>query len=320
MQTKTLLEADGTVKNFFDWVRADGSTEFKPEAGRYQLYGQHLCPFSNRATIGRVIKGLDKAIGFTNCDWVLPEGTGWKISPEKDGCDADPVHNAGYLRELYEISAKKLGASGFSGVVTVPVLYDTKLDRIVSTDSAGILRMFNSEFQALCATEEHRKLDLYPEALRDKIEEVEGWTQKLIGFGVYGPGRAQTQADYDAAIHSLFTGLDRMEHLLSKQRYLAGSQLTEADIRMFVTLVRFDCVYYFLKCTRKRIASDYPALWAFTREIYQTGNVKSMINIPQIVGGYFSDWRIKKSMNALGIIPAIPTLNFDEPHGREKIV
>ncbi|KAF6030313.1 hypothetical protein EB796_011393 [Bugula neritina] len=326
MATKTVLEEDGTIKGFFDWVKQDGSTPFQPEAGRYHLYGQHLCPFSNRATIGRVIKGLESAISYDNLDYVLPEGPGWKFSPEKPGCDADSINGCSILREVYDASAKKLGAKGFcyhsvgfSGGVTVPVLYDRKLGRIVSNDSASILRMLNSEFNEFCATPAQAKLDLFPPALQSEIEEAEAWQTKSIIFAVYGPAYAKTQEDFDAAIVKLFDGLDKAEELLSKQRYVVGKQMTEADIRLFVTLVRFDAVYVHMKCYLKRVNRDYPALWGFVRDIYQTGNIKDVVVFDEILKGYFLS-KYMKPVNPYGIVPKLPPLDFHAPHGRELMV
>ncbi|XP_067946559.1 glutathionyl-hydroquinone reductase YqjG-like [Watersipora subatra] len=314
MPSQTVIESDGTIKSFTDWVKADGSTDFQPENGRYHLYGQHLCPFSHRAAMGRVLKGLEDVISMDNMDYELNRGEGWKFSPGKEGCDADSVNGYKYLKEAYTASAKKLGASGFSGTVVVPTLYDKKLQRVVSNESADILRMFNEEFNEFCVNKE---LDLFPEALRPEIEEVEKWTHMTIGLGVYGPGRAENQEEYDSAIEKLFTGLDKAEAILSKNRYLVGKQLTEADVRLFVVLIRFDVVYYFLKCCKRRIA-DYPALWAYTRDIYQTGNIKSTVVFDQIMKGYFMSY-YTRAINPNKIVPVLPELNYDEEPNRENM-
>jgi len=318
MATRTVIEEDGSIKGFNDWIKADGSTEHQPEAGRYHIYGQHLCPYSNRATIGRVLKGLENIISYDNVDWLLLEGKGWKFNPEREGCDSDSVNGYEYLRDAYDATAKKLGApAGYVGMVTVPTLYDKKLQRVVSNDSASILKMFNSEFQEFCSSPEHRDLDLYPEELREKVDEVEEWTNKQIITAIYYPVAAKNQKDYDAAIENLYSGLDKLEGVLSKSRYVTGSTLTEADIRLFCVLIRFDPVYALLFCTKKRVV-DYPAIWAYTRDVYQTGNVRATINRDQTIKGYFLSYR-RKLTNPHGIVPALPDLNYEEPHNRANL-
>ncbi|XP_067946244.1 glutathionyl-hydroquinone reductase YqjG-like [Watersipora subatra] len=314
MSGKTVIEEDGTIKSFKDWIKADGSTDFLPEKERYHIYGQHVCPFFHRTAIGRVLKGLEDVISMDNLDYVNEKDKGWKFSPEKEGCDADSINGYEYLREAYEASAKKLGASGFSGSVVVPTLYDKKLGRVVSNESADILRMFNEEFNEFCTNKE---LDLFPQALRPEIEKVEGWVLGAIGYGVYGPGWAKTQEDYDAAIEKVYSALDKAEEMLSKKRYLVGEQMTEADIWLFVILIRFDPVYFIMRCCKKRI-SDYPALWAYIRDIYQTGNIKSTVVFDHIMKSYFLS-HILKPWNPYGIVPSLPELNYDEPSNRENM-
>ncbi|XP_067946549.1 glutathionyl-hydroquinone reductase YqjG-like isoform X2 [Watersipora subatra] len=314
MVSKTVIEEDGTIKSFKDWIKADGSTEFQPEKGRYLVYGGHVCPYSHSVTFTRALKGLEDVIGLDIVDYVNVKGKGWRFSPEKDGCDADSVNGCEYLREVYEASAAKLGASGFSGVVCLPTLYDKKLGRVVSQESGDILRMFNSEFNDFCV---NKDVDINPPALQAEIEETEAWIKESIASMVYTPGRAESQEVYDAAVEKLFGGFDKAESILSKKRYLVGDQLTVADIRLFAVLIRFDPVYFIMRCCRKRV-SDYAALWPYTRDIYQTGNVRSTVVFEHIVRGYFLS-HVLKLLNPNGIVPSLPELNYEEAHHRENI-
>ncbi|XP_067946424.1 glutathionyl-hydroquinone reductase YqjG-like isoform X1 [Watersipora subatra] len=294
-----------------NWVKADGSTRFAPESGRYHLYVSYACPWASRTLMLRSLKGLKKAISVDVVDWLMTE-KGWSFNPEVAGCTPDSVNGYSCLRQVYT----EHGAENFNGKVTVPVLYDKKNKEIVNNESSEIIRMLSAEFNEFCETEEQRKLDLYPEHLRAGIDGVNEWIYTSINNGVYRAGFAQTQEAYDKAVHELFNALDRAEEILSKTRYLTGSEFTEADVRLFVTLIRFDMVYVqHFKCNRKRII-DYPSLWPYVRDIYQMPGVKETVNMEHIVKHYLKS---HKHINPFGIVPINPILDFEEPHQRENI-
>ncbi|XP_067946427.1 glutathionyl-hydroquinone reductase YqjG-like [Watersipora subatra] len=295
---------------FRDWIKADGSTRFIPEAGRYHLYVSYGCPWANRTMIVRNLKGLQKTISLDIVSYKRVEG-GWAFHPELPGCTADTINGFSTLKELYRSQD-----DSYSGRVTVPVLYDKKNKEIVNNESSEIIRMLNTEFNEFCETEEQKKLDLYPEHLRAGIDAVNEWIYPSINNGVYRSGFAQTQEAYDGAVHELFAALDRAEEILSKTRYLTGSELTEADVRLFVTLIRFDMVYVqHFKCNRKRII-DYPNLWPYVRDIYQIPEVKETINMNHIVQLYYANML---HVNPFGIVPINPLIDFEEPHHRENM-
>ena len=290
--------------SFRSQIRADGSTDFAPESGRYHLYVSYACPWAHRTLIARKMKGLENAITFNVVDPVLPN-TGWSFDGSALGATGDTINGFRNLREAYSASNPK-----FEGAITVPVLWDKRTRQIVNNESAEILRMLNSEFQN-CAT--RQDVDLYPESQRKQIDEVNDWIYPCINNGVYRCGFATKQAAYSLAFKELFGALDRAEMILASSRYLTGSELTEADVRLFTTLVRFDAVYVaHFKCNMKRII-DYPNLWGYTRDIFQSAGVAETVNMEHIKTHYFVSHR---QINPLGIIPHGPALDFESPHGR----
>ena len=285
-------------------IRADGSTEFAPESGRYHLYVSYACPWAHRTLITRKLKGLEDVISFDVVEPVLPN-TGWSFGDSVPGATGDTINGFRDLREAYLTSNSK-----FEGAITVPVLWDKQTQQIVNNESAEILRMFNSEFQS-CAT--RPDLDLYPESKRKQINEFNDWIYPCINNGVYRCGFATKQAAYSLAFKDLFGALDRLEKVLARSRYLTGSDLTEADVRLFTTLIRFDAVYAtHFKCNLKHIV-DYPNIWGYTRDIFQLEGVAETVNVDHIKTHYFVSHR---QINPLGIIPDGPALNVELPHGR----
>jgi glutathionyl-hydroquinone reductase len=294
---------------FRNWITPDGipgptgEGGFAAEPGRYHLYVSWACPWAHRTLIFRHLKGLEDLISVSVVNPYMLE-PGWSFEPHP-GSTPDHLHGARYMHELYTRADPD-----YTGIVTVPVLWDRQRDTIVNNESAEIIRMFNSAFDAFT----DRREDYCPEALRPEIEAVNKRVYETVNNGVYRAGFATTQAAYDRAFDSLFDSLDWLEARLATQRYLVGGQLTEADWRLFTTLVRFDAVYYsHFKCNRKRLI-DYPNLWAFTRELYQTRDVAATVNLEQIKTHYFGS---HKGLNPSGIIPRGPALDFGAPHGRD---
>ena len=290
--------------SFRSQIRADASTGFAPESGRYHLYVSYACPWAHRTLIARKLKGLEDAISFDVVDPVLPD-TGWSFDDSAPGATGDTINGFRDLREAYLNSNSK-----FEGAITVPVLWDRQTGQIVNNESAEILRMFNSEFETRASRPD---LDLYRESKRKQIGEVNDWIYPCINNGVYRCGFATKQAAYSRAFKDLFGALDRVEKILARSRYLTGSELTEADVRLFTTLVRFDAVYVtHFKCNLKRIV-DYPNIWGYTRDIFQSAGVAETVNMEHIKTHYFASHR---QINPLGIIPDGPALDFESPHGR----
>ena len=293
---------------FRNWVTADGSPGpsgrggFKAEAGRYHLYVSLACPWANRTLIFRHIKGLEDMISLSVVHWYMGH-QGWTFEPG-DGVIADPIHDAHYFHEVYT------GADpGYSGRVTVPVLWDKQTDTIVSNESSEIIRMFNDAFDQVGALPG----DYYPGELRGEIDEINARIYSNVNNGVYKAGFATTQEAYEEAVFPLFETLDWLEHRLSQRRYLMGDRLTEADWRLFTTLVRFDPVYVgHFKCNIRRLA-DYPNLSAYTRELYQHEGVADTINMHHIKDHYYGS---HETINPTGVVPVGPELDLSEPHGR----
>jgi putative glutathione S-transferase len=289
---------------FRSWILADGSTGFAPAPGRYHLYVSLACPWAHRTLIVRKLKGLEAVISVDVVDPVLP-GQGWTFERSSAGATGDRVNGFKFLRQAYEAAAP-----GFEGVVTVPVLWDKHKHTIVNNESSEIIRMLNGQFQALAGRPE---LDLYPGPLRASIDEFNDWIYSGINNGVYRAGFARTQSVYSKAVRQVFASLDSAEAVLAKTRYLCGDTFTEADVRLFVTLLRFDPVYVtHFKCNIRRII-DYPNLWAYTRDIYQMPGIAETVNMEHIKRHYFESHR---HMNPFGIVPDGPELDLDAPHGR----
>ena len=290
---------------FRDWVRADGSTAFAPEAGRYHLYVSLACPWAHRTLIVRALKKLESVISVSIVDPLMAED-GWRFG-NTEGGTADDVNCKELLSQIYTLAEPT-----FSGRVTVPVLWDRKTGTIVSNESSEIIRMFNSEFGALGDP----SLDLYPEALRSAIDELNAYVYPRINNGVYRCGFATTQEAYEEAYRELFEGLDEMDARLEDRRYLLGSAFTEADWRLFTTLVRFDPVYVgHFKCNQQRIA-DYQNLSGYLRDLYQVPGVSDTVNMIHIKRHYYESHR---TINPTAVVPLGPRVNLDAPHGRERL-
>lgn len=301
------------TSSFRNWVTADGSAGpsgeagFTAESGRYHLYVSHACPWAHRTLIFRKLKGLEDAISFSVVHPLMPAES-WVFDDSFPGATVDHVNGAGYLYENY-LKANP----DFDGLVTVPVLWDKTQNTLVNNESSEIIRMFNSSFDAIAGEPE---LDLYPEALRADIDEINAVVYDNVNNGVYRCGFATTQQAYEKAFDSLFETLDFLEDRLSQQRYLVGDQLTEADWRLFTTLVRFDHVYVgHFKTNKKRIV-DYPNLWAYTRELYQVPGIADTVNMDHIKSHYYMS---HTSINPTRVVPKGPAIDFMLPHGRDSI-
>ncbi len=289
---------------FRDQIRADGSTDFAPASRRYHLYVSYACPWAHRTLIKRRLKGLDEAISFDVVSPLLPN-TGWSFDDSIAGATGDTVNGFQDLREAYMTSNPH-----FEGAVTVPVLWDKETSQIVNNESAEIIRMFNTEFQNYAT---NPALDFYPEDKRDQIDELNDWIYPYINNGVYRCGFATKQRAYSKAFAELFAALDRVEEILADSRYLTGDDLTEADVRLFTTLVRFDAVYYtHFKTNLPRII-DYPNIWGYARDIYQIPGIAETVNMAHIKTHYFESHR---HINPYGIVPDGPALDFEFRPGR----
>lgn len=298
-----------SAAKFRNWVTSDGSVGpsgdggFKAESGRYHLYVSYACPWAHRALIFRALKGLEDHISISA---VHPDmlGEGWEFATDFPGATGDTLFDYPYARDIYTRADP-----AFSGRVTVPILWDKTNETIVSNESSEIIRMFNSAFDAITGN----TTDYWPEHLRDDIETVNSRVYDTVNNGVYKCGFATTQSAYDDAVHPLFESLDWIEGILADTRYLVGDTLTEADWRLFTTLVRFDNVYHLhFKCNRKRI-TDFPNLWAYTRELYQVPGVADTVRMDHIVRHYHYS---HDTINPNRIIPINPDIDFNAPHGR----
>ncbi|MEM9795024.1 MAG: glutathione S-transferase family protein [Pseudomonadota bacterium] len=298
-----------STAGFRNWITTDGAPGpsgeggFAAEAGRYHLYVSLACPWAHRALIFRTLKGLEDLIDVSA---VHPDmlSDGWTFETDAEEATGDRLYGLPFLRDLY-VKAKP----EVSGRVTVPVLWDRERETIVSNESSEIIRMFNNAFDSLTGN----KLDFYPTELRTEIDRINDRIYSDINNGVYKSGFATSQAAYDDAVTTLFDGLDWVEDLLSRRRYLAGSRITEADWRLFTTLVRFDPVYHLhFKCNRRRLV-DYPNLWGHTRELYQMPGISSTVSMAHIVRHYHYS---HESINPHRIIPINPQIDFEAPYGR----
>ncbi|ACS87156.1 glutathione S-transferase family protein [Musicola paradisiaca] len=295
---------------FRNWITPDGSAGptgqggFKAESGRYHLYVSLACPWAHRTLLLRLFKKLESHIDISVVHPLMLEH-GWTFDVNFPHTTGDTLYQHEFLYQLY-LHAK----ADYSGWVTVPVLWDKQQHTIVSNESADIIRMFNTAFDPCGAAHG----DFYPQALRAQIDDLNEWIYHQVNNGVYKAGFATTQAAYDDAVHHLFTALERLEITLSRQRYLTGERLTEADIRLWTTLIRFDPVYHtHFKCDRYRL-SDYPNLHGFLREIYQMPGVADTVSIEHIRYHYY---RSHGTINPYGIISAGPVATLDTPHGRD---
>jgi len=276
---------------FRDRVSADGSSGFKAEAGRYHLYVAHGCPWAHRTLIYRALKQLDGAISVA---YAIPglKDQGWTFAddPKFPDCTPDRVNGFDYLHQAYTASDPR-----YTGKVTVPTLWDRKIGRVVNNESSEIIRMLNAEFAGIAGD----GIDFYPPPLRADIDRINDLVYRTVNNGVYRCGFARSQAAYEAAYDALFATLDELDARLARQRYLVGHQITEADWRLFPTLVRFDVAYFSLfRCNKKRIA-DYPNLANYMRALYQVPGVAATVKPRYYVINY---WSIKR-LNPSGIIP-----------------
>lgn len=292
---------------FRHWVTVDGRAGpsgedgFKAEADRYHLYVSDACPWAHRTVIFRKLKKLERIIGLSVVEPDMLD-KGWTFAG--NGKYIDHLHHFKYMHQIYTHADKE-----FTGQITVPVLWDKKRNTIVNNESSEIIRMLNSAFNAYTDVQ----TDYYPEALREKIDTVNQPIYDNINNGVYRCGFATTQTAYEKAFDRLFNELDRVEDKLSRQRYLVGEQITEADWRLFTTLIRFDAVYVgHFKCNLKRIA-DYPMLSNYLRELYQLPGIAGTVDIEYTKRHYYFS---HTSINPTQLIPKGPALNFEIPHDR----
>jgi putative glutathione S-transferase len=295
---------------FRHWITPDGSPGptgeggFAAEADRYHLYVSYACPWAQRTLIYRQLKGLQD---FISVSVVHPDmgDEGWKFA-SFPGATEDHLHGSDFMHQLY-----RRADPHYSGIVTVPVLWDKQRDTIVNNESAEIIRMFNSAFNAQTGNE----IDYYPETLREEIDALNAVIYDTINNGVYACGFAQKQAVYEAAFDKLFASLDKLEQRLAGQRYLTGLQITEADLRLLPTLLRFDPVYVgHFKCNLRRIA-DYPQLSNYMRELYQLPGIAETFNLQHVKRHYYAS---HESINPTRIVPKGPELNYDAPHDRAR--
>jgi putative glutathione S-transferase len=294
---------------FRNWVTKDGSAGpsgtagFKAEAGRYHLYVSYACPWAHRTLIFRKLKRLEEIISLSVVHWHMAD-EGWTFEPGVDVIP-DEQNNARLLHEIYTAADPQ-----YSGRVTVPILWDKKNKTIVNNESAEIIRMFNSAFDDIGATPG----DYYPAELTEDIDAINERVYHSVNNGVYKVGFATSQQAYNDAVQELFTSLDELEERLSQSRYLAGDTLSEADWRLFTTLLRFDPVYVgHFKCNLRRLV-DYPNLWAYTRDLYQKPGVADTVFMDHIKKHYYGS---HASINPTGIVPNGPIIDFQSPHGRE---
>lgn len=336
MAAKARTAVDETKNGAF--VRTDAgfrhqvapNTQFAPEEGRYHLYVSYACPWANRCLAAMYMKGLDHVIGLsvTHPTWQRTrpnnpddQHTGWAfVSPEDPplssstgqgsfdcvDCIPDTVNNAAFVRDLYEKS------NDTTGKYSVPVLWDKKTGVIVNNESSEILRMFNTSFNHLAKNPD---LDLYPEPLRPAIDEVNEWVYPAINNGVYRCGFATKQEPYEQAFRELFAALDRCEDILGRQRYIAGHVATEADIRLFMTLIRFDEVYVVYFKTNKKFIHEYPNLREYVRDVYQLPGMARSINMTHIKRHYFTS---HPTLNTYAIVPVGGAAWWEEPHDRAQ--
>jgi putative glutathione S-transferase len=291
---------------FRDRVTADGSSGFHAAAGRYHLYVSFACPWAHRTLVVRALKGLEDALPVSAVDPdYVPNG--WTFT----GAGGTTLDRANGCRFLYEVY--RLARPGYTGRVTVPVLWDTRTRTIVNNESSEIIRMLNREFDAFAT----RALpDLYPPELRAEIDAVNDRVYRTVNNGVYRAGFATAQDKYDEAVTALFDSLDWLEARLAGERWLCGNRFTEADVRLWTTLVRFDTVYYgHFKCNLRRLA-DYPALWGFTRDLYALPGVAATVDLPQIKAHYYGS---QTKVNPTRIVPKGPLLDLAAPHDRARL-
>lgn len=298
-----------TVAQMRNWITPDGSPGpggkggFAAQSGRYHLYVSLACPWAHRTLIFRALKGLNDHIGVSVVHPDMLEN-GWSFATDFDGATGDTLYGSEFAHQIYTRAAPD-----FSGRVTVPILWDRERETIVSNESSEIIRMFNSAFDGITGND----ADFWPEDLRAAIEPVNARIYDTVNNGVYKSGFATTQAAYDEAVYPLFDTLDWLEARLGDSRYLMGERITEADWRLFTTLIRFDPVYHVhFKCAKARIV-DYPNLWAYTRELFQWPGVSETVNFDHITRHYYYSHSM---INPNRILPAVAQPDLWAPHGR----
>ncbi len=296
---------------FRNWVTADGAAGpsgaagFKAEAGRYHLYVSLACPWAHRTLILRALKRLEDMISVSVVHWLML-GEGWTFA-DGPGVLPDPIHHARVLHNVYTAADPT-----YTGRVTVPILWDKKQSTIVNNESSEIIRMLNSAFDGIGA----KPGEFYPAALRDDIDTINARVYDTVNNGVYKAGFATRQQAYEEAVVPLFDTLDWLEEKVATRRFLTGDRITEADIRLFTTLIRFDAVYAgHFKCNLRRIV-DYPNLSAYTRDIYQLPGIAGTVNFEHIKRHYYQS---HPSVNPTGIVPVGPVLDFSAPHDRARL-
>eukprot|EP01080_Neovahlkampfia_damariscottae_P000950 gene950-9857_t len=302
-----------SVSSFRDLVSSSKDAKYPVEANRYHLYVSFACPWAHRTLIVRALKGLEDIIPVYA---VYPTFSpyGWRfdkdfVEEEKLGKNVSRknIYNFDYLKDLYEKAN-----SNYDGRYTVPVLWDSKTETIVNNESSEIIRMMNTEFNEFA---KYPKVNFYPKELRSKIDELNDWIYPTINNGVYKSGFAQKQAPYEEACRGVFESLDKVEEILSKSRYLTGNDFTEADIRLFTTLVRFDIVYYVHFKTNKKHVYEYPNIWAYTREILAMEGIKETTKLNEIKTHYYTS---HPDINKFGIVPSGPNIDFTYKGEREN--
>ena len=299
-----------STSKFRNWVTADGSagpsgkSGFQAQSGRYHLYVSYACPWAHRALIFRALKDLTDHISVSVVHPDMMED-GWTFATDFEGATGDTLFGSDFLRDIY-IKADP----NFTGRVTVPVLWDKAQNTIVSNESAEIIRMFNNAFNEITGNTD----DYWPTDLREQIADINERVYETVNNGVYKAGFATSQDAYDDAVHPLFDSLAWLESILENNRFLAGDKLTEADWRLFTTLARFDLVYHtHFKCNHRRL-TDYPNLWAYTRQLYQHADIAETVHFDHIVRHYHFS---QTTVNPHQIIPINPTVDFTAPHGRD---
>jgi glutathionyl-hydroquinone reductase len=288
--------------SFRKWVSADAGAEYPAAKGRYHLYVSYACPWAHRTLVVRTLKGLEDVISYSVVEPYMGKD-GWSFS--EGGCE-DPLYSAKLIHELYTRADPT-----FTGRVTVPVLWDKQRSTIVNNESADIIRILNEAFDQWGDA----SVDLRPKALRAEIEEVNARVYGSVNDGVYRCGFASTQEAYEEAFDALFETLDWLEERLSQARWLVGGRLSEADVRLWTTLARFDAVYLtHFKCNLRRL-TEYPNLWGFTRDLYQQPGLAKTLRLDHIKEHYFKS---HEGINPKGIVPKGPLLDFQAPHDRAQ--
>ncbi|MDQ2049361.1 glutathione S-transferase family protein [Natronolimnohabitans sp. A-GB9] len=291
---------------FRDRIRDDPDARFRPETDRYHLYVSAACPWAHRTLVVRSLLGLEDAISVSVVDPYRDED-GWQFMPAKEGCTRDHVHDADYLRELYVKADPDATCR-----VTVPVLWDRKEDTIVNNESREIMRMFDTEFGDLAS----RDVDLYPEGYRETVDRIVDEIYEPINNGVYRAGFATEQDPYDEAVDELFAALDHWDEVLADQRYLAGDRLTEADVAMFTTLIRFDNVYHTHFMCNVQYIREYENLWPYLRDLYGTPGIAETVNMDHITEHYYTT---HPDVNPHRIVARGPDLDLEAPHDRDEL-